>query len=146
MQEILNNIVYCAKYSELEFKKIGDDLGSLIAIEGNKSIPFEIKRVYYIFNTGSDVIRGKHAHKNLEQVLICVSGSCTVTCNDGTTKASFELNNPSKGLHIKDLIWREMFNFSPDCVLLCLASNIYDESDYIRNYNEFLEYANAYKQ
>ena len=145
MQEILNNIVYCAEYSELEFKKIGDSLGSLIAIE-NGGIPFEIKRVYYIFNTGSDVIRGKHAHKNLEQILVCVSGSCTVTCNDGTAKASFELNNPSKGLRIKGLIWREMFNFSADCVLLCLASNIYDESDYIRNYDEFLEYANAYKQ
>ena len=127
------------KYSLIDFKTLGDERGSLISIENNKNIPFEVKRTYYIFNTKADVTRGFHAHKNLEQVLIAVSGSCKVLCDDSTKKEVFELKNPSEGLLIKNLIWREMFEFSPNCVLLVLASDFYKESDYVRNYDEFLK-------
>lgn len=127
------------KYSLIDFKTLGDERGSLISIENNKNIPFEVKRTYYIFNTKAGVTRGFHAHKNLEQVLIAVSGSCKVLCDDGTKKEVFELKNPSEGLLIKNLIWREMFEFSPNCVLLVLASDFYKESDYVRNYDEFLK-------
>lgn len=122
---------------ELQIK--GDDRGSLIALEGMKNIPFEIKRVYYIFATAPGVRRGFHAHRNLRQVAVCVKGSCRFLIDDGKTKQEYLLDNPDKGLYIDTLVWREMFDFSPDCVLLVLADAVYDESDYIRNYQDFKE-------
>jgi len=122
----------------LEFKVLGDDRGSLISLEENANIPFDIKRVYYIFDTESEVSRGFHAHKNLEQVAICVKGSCRFILDDGQKRESIFLDSPQKGLYIDNNKWREMHDFSDDCVLMVLASNIYDESDYIRNYDEFL--------
>ena len=126
------------KYKKLDFKIYGDERGSLISLEANKNIPFEIKRVYYIFDTKDGVRRGFHAHKNLEQVLICVSGSCDILLDDGIAKNVIKLENRNEGIHIKKLIWREMFNFSADCVLMVLASDIYYEEDYIRDYQKFL--------
>lgn len=126
----------------INFSIMGDDRGSLIALEGNKEIPFDIKRAYYIFGTKDQVARGFHAHKNLTQVLICVSGSCRVVLDNGKKKEEVVLDTPSQGLVIRDLTWREMHDFSSDCVLLVLASAPYDESDYIRSYDEFLEYVN----
>lgn len=123
----------------INFKTNGDDRGSLIAIENNHNIPFDIKRVYYIFDTKEGVRRGFHAHKNLKQLAICVSGSCKFLLDDGKIKEDLELNNPNQGLLIEGLIWREMYDFSPDCVLLVLADEYYNESDYIRDYDEFLE-------
>ena len=126
-------------YKLVNFKTNGDDRGSLIAIEEGYNTPFEIKRVYYIFDTKEGVERGFHAHINLKQMALVVKGSCTFVLDDGIKKEEIELNNPNQGLLIEGLIWREMKNFSPDCVLVVLASEHYDESDYIRNYNKFLE-------
>lgn len=115
----------------------GDERGSLISLESLASVPFEIKRVYYLFGTKRDVIRGFHAHKNLKQLAICVSGSCRFELDNGITRESVLLNSPDQGLLVEDMTWREMHDFSEDCVLLVLASELYDESDYIRDYNEF---------
>lgn len=128
------------KVTLLDFSVISDNRGSLVALEQNKNIPFEIKRVYYIFNTKKDVRRGFHAHKELQQVLIAVSGSCKVLLDDGKESVEVELNSPAKGLFVDKLIWREMYDFSEDCVLLVLASEFYIEKDYIRNYDEFKKY------
>ena len=121
------------------FQPHGDDRGQLVALEEMKDIPFEIKRVYYMFDTASDAIRGKHAHKSLEQVLICTSGSCKILLDDGNSKTVVNLDDPKKGLYISNNLWREMFDFSDDAVLMVLASDYYKEEDYIRNYDEFIE-------
>jgi dTDP-4-dehydrorhamnose 3,5-epimerase-like enzyme len=126
-------------YKLLDFTTLGDDRGSLIAIEEGYNTPFEIKRVYYIFDTKSGVERGFHAHINLKQLAITVKGSCTFVLDNGTTREELKLDNPNQGLLIEGLIWREMKDFSPDCVLVVLASEHYDESDYIRDYNKFIK-------
>jgi dTDP-4-dehydrorhamnose 3,5-epimerase-like enzyme len=123
----------------INFKPLGDERGSLIALEGNKSVPFNIKRIYYIFGTKEDVSRGFHAHRNLKQVAICVMGRCRFVLDDGKQREEIVLDNPSTGLLIEDLIWREMSEFSPDCVLVVLANKYYDANDYIRNYSDFLK-------
>jgi dTDP-4-dehydrorhamnose 3,5-epimerase-like enzyme len=133
------------KIEIINFEIKGDERGSLIALEGNKNIPFDIKRVYYIFDTKSNVRRGFHAHKKLKQLLVCVAGSCKILLDDGKSKEEISLDNPSKGLLIESMIWREMFDFSPDCVLMVLADDIYDERDYIRQYDEFLKQSIIYK-
>lgn len=124
----------------INFQVKGDSRGSLIALEANKDIPFEIKRVYYIFDTKKDVVRGHHAHKTLEQVLICVSGSCIIVLDDGKKRNEVLLDKPNIGLYVGPNMWREMKDFTPDAVLLVLASDWYDEADYIRDYSEFLAY------
>lgn len=121
------------------FQPHGDDRGQLVALEEFKDIPFEIKRVYYIYDTLADVRRGFHAHKNLEQILICIHGTCKVLLDNGKEKKVVPLEKPYEGLYIANNMWREMFDFSPDAVLLVLASELYDEADYIRNYDEFIK-------
>lgn len=121
----------------IDLPTLGDERGNLIALEGNQSIPFKIKRVYYIFGTKKLVSRGFHAHKELEQMAICVSGSCRFTLDDGKNKEHILLDGPTKGLIIKKMIWREMYDFSENCVLLVIASQHYDEKDYLRNYEVF---------
>lgn len=123
----------------INFKTNGDERGSLIAIENNHNVPFDIKRVYYIFGTKEGVRRGFHAHKNLKQLAICVSGNCKFLLDDGNIKDNIELSNPNQGLLIEGLIWREIYDFTPDCVLMVLADEYYDENDYIRNYDDFLK-------
>jgi len=123
----------------IDFNIMGDDRGSLIALEENHNTPFDIKRVYYIFGTKENVRRGYHAHRDLKQLAICVSGSCTFLIDDAHSKKSFVLDSPNQGLLIEGLIWREMYDFSPDCVLMVLASEYYDENDYIRDYQVFLK-------
>jgi dTDP-4-dehydrorhamnose 3,5-epimerase-like enzyme len=127
----------------IDLPKLGDERGSLISLETIKQIPFDIKRVYYIYGTQSGVARGFHAHKQLKQVAICVSGKCLMILDDGTKREELWLDSPDKALLIGDLVWREMHNFSEDCVLLVLASEHYDESDYIRDYETFLESVKA---
>ena len=118
----------------------GDSRGQLIALEENKEIPFKVKRVYYIYGTQKGVRRGFHAHKMLQQVLICVHGSCKIHLDNGSETAEVTLDKPYEGLYISSNTWREMYDFSPDAVLLVLASELYNESDYIRNYDEFLKF------
>ena len=126
-------------YEVVNFKTLGDNRGSLIALEENYNTPFAIKRVYYIFDTKKDVKRGYHAHIDLKQIAICVKGCCTFVLDDGEKREEVRLDSPNEGLLIEGLIWREMYDFSPDCVLLVLASEHYDENDYIRNYQDFIE-------
>ncbi len=122
----------------INFKELGDRRGSLLALEGNKNVPFEIKRVYYIYNTENGVSRGFHAHKELLQLAICISGSCRFIMDNGINKEEIILNLPSTGLLIPNMIWHEMHNFSDDCIIIVLANEVYQESDYIRDYTEFL--------
>ncbi|MDK2597603.1 sugar 3,4-ketoisomerase [Pseudoalteromonas obscura] len=127
--------------SLIKFDNLGDKRGSLISLEQNNNIPFNIKRIYYIFDTKEGEARGFHAHKNLEQVAVCVKGSVTFILDDGNSKEEFQLSSPDVGLYISGLKWREMHNFSDDCVVMVIASELYDESDYIRDYDEFLRCA-----
>lgn len=128
-----------ARVQELKFESHGDDRGKLIALEAlSEQVPFEIKRVYYIFDTTPGTVRGKHAHRQLKQVLVCLAGACMIDCEmpDGS-KSSHCLDWPNKGLLIEGLVWREMKEFSKDATLVVLASEHYDEGDYIRNYADF---------
>lgn len=127
----------------VSFPPLGDERGSLVALESYKTVPFEIKRVYYIFDTKKGVSRGFHAHRNLEQVAVCVMGSCRFVLDNGQQREQIWLNSSTQGIVIPSLTWREMHDFSPDCVLLVLASEYYDESDYIRDYDEFLKVVNG---
>lgn len=122
-----------------DFKSLGDPRGNLVALESELDIPIAIKRVYYIFGTISGVARGFHAHKKLQQIAICVSGSCTVLLDDGVIKEEVNLASPEQGVLIDRMIWHEMYDFSEDCVLLVLADEYYDEADYIRDYESFRE-------
>ena len=124
------------------FQQHGDERGQLVALEEHKDIPFEIKRVYYMYDTGKGVTRGQHAHKSLEQILICIHGSCKLMLDNGKEKKIVSLEKPYEGLYISNNIWREMYDFSSDGVLMVLASDVYKEEDYIRNYDEFLKFVN----
>ncbi len=121
----------------INFPSIGDNRGSLVSMETIDKIPFNIKRVYFIFDTQKNVSRGFHSHKNLQQVAICVSGKCRMTLDDGKKREEVWLDSPNKGIFIDKYIWREMHDFSEDCVLLVLVSEHYNESDYIRSYEDF---------
>ena len=123
-----------------DFEEHGDERGILISLEEERNIPFDIRRCYFMFNTQPGVRRGFHAHKTLRQVLVCVRGSCKILLDDGREKAVVPLDRPNKGLYLSSDIWREMFDFSDDAVLMVLADQLYDESDYIRNYEDFLAY------
>lgn len=129
------------KINFIPLQKHGDDCGSLVALEEENNIPFSIKRVYYIFDTKEGVRRGFHAHKKLKQVAIAVKGSCRFLLDDGTERIEVVLDNPAQGLLIESCIWREMYDFSSDCVLMVLADCHYDENDYIRDYDDFLKQA-----
>ena len=122
----------------INFPSLGDERGALVALEGAKTVPFEIKRVYYIFGTQPGVARGFHAHRNLRQVAVCVTGKCRIVLDDGEKREEAWLDSPNKGLVVGEMVWHEMHDFSSDCVLLVLASEHYDESDYIRLYSGFV--------
>lgn len=122
----------------IHFKSLGDDRGHLVAVESGNSIPFDIQRVYYIYETAEGVDRGFHAHKALQQVAVAISGSCDMVLDDGADKVTVHLNSPTEGLFIGPGMWRVMSNFSKDCVLLVFADAHYDESDYIRDYDAFI--------
>jgi len=124
----------------IEFNVHSDNEGSLVALEKGEDFPFEIKRVYYVWGTLRDRVRGKHAHRALEQVVVCTSGSCDFILDDGTHRETVRLDTPTRGLYLKNTVWREFTNFSPDCVVMVLASEHYDEADYIRDYGEFLKF------
>ncbi len=110
-----------------------------MALEMGHNVPFDIKRVYYIYDTKRNVPRGFHAHKSLEQMLICVSGSCKIKVDDGRKEEVFELSSPEFALYIGKNMWREMFNFSQGCVLMVIASDYYKPEEYIRDYGEFIK-------
>lgn len=128
------------KVDMIQFQPHGDERGMLIALEEKKNIPFEVKRVYFMYDTLEGVHRGKHAHKSLKQVLFCPCGACTISLDDGKEKKEVRLDKAIEGLLVEACVWREMYDFTPDAVLMVLASDYYDEKDYIRDYDEFLRY------
>lgn len=127
------------------FQPHGDERGQLVALEEFKDIPFMIKRVYYMYDTADNVTRGYHAHKSLQQILICIHGNCKIKLDNGKETKIIPLEKPYEGLYVPNSMWREMFDFSSDAVLLVLASELYDELDYIRNYDEFLKFVKCYE-
>ena len=128
------------KVKMLEFPQNGDERGKLVVVEGNGNIPFDIKRVFYIYGSDKDVIRGQHANRKTEFVLINVAGKSKVKIKDGEgNEIVFCLNRPHTGLYIPTMVWKDMYDFSEDSVLLCLASEHYDSSEYIRDYSEYVK-------
>ena len=123
----------------LNFKYLGDERGKLVVIEGNESIPFDIKRVFYIYGSDATVVRGQHANRESEFVLINVAGTSKVRITDGSEEFIVELNKPMMGVYIPKMIWKDMYDFSADSVLLVLANTHYDGKEYIRDYNEYLK-------
>lgn len=131
-------------YRIVNFKDLGDERGKLVVIEGGKDIPFDIARAFYIYGSDSDVVRGQHANRESEFILINVAGTSKVMITDGTTKEVVELDNPMKAVYIPKMMWKEMYDFSPDSVLLVLANTHYDGKEYIRNYDEYLKIMEDY--
>ena len=123
----------------IELPKIADPRGNLTFIEGGRHVPFQIQRVYYLYDTPGGAERGGHAHKGLHQLIVAMSGSYDVVLDDGNQRKRIHLNRSYYGLYVCPMIWRELDNFSSGAVCLVLASNLYDESDYYRDYQEFLE-------
>ncbi len=127
------------QYRILEFGDLGDERGKLVVVEGNMDIPFEIKRVFYIYGSDKDVVRGQHANRTSEFVLINVSGSSKVRVDNGFEEEIIELNRPRMGLYLPTMVWKDMYDFSEDSVLLVLANTHYDAEEYIRDYDEYLK-------
>ena len=125
--------------SVLQFDDLGDERGKLVVIEGNQSIPFDIKRVFYIYESDATVVRGQHANRDSEFVLINVAGQSKVRITDGKEEFIVELNKPMMGVYIPKMIWKDMYDFSSDSVLLVLASTHYDGKEYIRDYEDYLK-------
>ncbi len=121
----------------IDLPRINDRRGNLTFIEGGRHVPFEVKRVYYLYDVPGGAERGGHAHKNLHQLIIAMSGSFDVVLNDGVQQKRFHLNRSYFGMYICPMIWRELDNFSSGSVCLVLASNLYDEADYFRDYETF---------
>lgn len=126
----------------IELPNLGDDRGSLMVLESNKNVPFKVKRIYYILDAKPDVPRGFHAHKELMQLAFCIKGSCNMIMDNGIEKQQVRIDKSNIGLMIPPMVWHEMHDFSEDCVMLVLASAQYDEADYIRDYDEFINEAN----
>ena len=129
----------------LQFTDLGDERGKLVVIEGGQSIPFEIKRVFYIYGSDASVVRGQHANMESEFVLINVAGQSKVRITDGREEFIVELDRPMMGVYIPKLIWKDMYNFSSDSVLLVLASSHYDGEEYIRNYDDYIRIMEDYR-
>ncbi len=129
--------VKCFEYNVISQKECKN--GSLVALEETKNIPFKIKRVFYIYGVDTSISRGAHAHKESNQILIAVNGSCEISFCDGIAKQKVHLSSKNQGVLQESMIWGEMHNFSKDCILMVLSDSFYDENDYIRDYSEFLE-------
>lgn len=124
-------------------KHHSDRKGNLCVVENGRTLPFDVKRVYYLYDVPGGAERGSHAHRDLSQLIIAASGSFTVTLDDGKCKRSFFLNRPYQGLYVKPSMWRILEDFSSGAVCMVLASDIYNKEDYIRDYNDFLDYRNG---
>ena len=136
------NLVQMA--SMLEFSQKGDERGHMVVVEGLKDIPFEIKRIFYIYGSDKDVIRGQHANRESQFVLINVAGTSKVRVKDGKgNEAVYSLNRPHTGIYLPQMVWKDMYDFSEDSVLLVLASTEYDAEEYIRDYDEFVKIINS---
>lgn len=125
------------EYKLLSFPQLGDERGNLVVVEGMKEIPFEIKRMFYIYGTQEGVVRGQHANKNSQFVLINLSGTCKILVDDGKSREIVELNKPHEGIYLNKMVWKDMYDFSKDSILLVLSDCGYDGGEYIREYEEF---------
>lgn len=134
----IDGLVKTMEIERIQLQKHGDHRGMLVALEKDRNVPFDIRRVYYLFATKNDVHRGQHAHRHLKQLVVTVRGSVTMMLDDGSGPLEVELNDPSQGLLIGHMVWRELYNFSDDCVLMVLADQLYDPGDYITDYHAFL--------
>lgn len=126
-------------YKKLVFDQKGDDRGHLVVVEGLKDIPFDVKRIFYIYGSNQDVVRGMHANRNSEFVFINVNGKSKIKIDDGKNTEIIELNQAHTGLYLDKMLWKEMYDFSPDSVLLVLTNTLYDDQEYIREYSEYLK-------
>ena len=127
----------------LEFPQSGDERGHLVIVEGMDDIPFDIARIFYIYGSANDVVRGQHANRKSQFVLINVAGSCKVDVKDGKgNEAGFVLNRPHTGIYLPAMLRKDMYDFSSDSVLLCLASEHYDAAEYIRSYDDYVKIVN----
>ena len=136
------NVIQLAQM--LEFSQRGDERGHLVVVEGHQDIPFDIKRIFYIYGSDKEVVRGQHANRKSEFVLINVAGTSKVKVKDGKgNEAIYSLNRPHTGIYLPKLVWKDMYDFSEDSVLLVLASEHYDPEEYIRNFDEFVEIVNT---
>ncbi len=126
-------------YKLISFKDLGDERGKLVVIEGARDIPFDIARAFYIYGSDSTVVRGQHANINSEFVLVNVAGTSKVMITDGTRKEIVSLDKPMEAVYIPKMIWKEMYDFSPDSVLLVLANTHYDGNEYIRDFDEYIK-------
>ena len=128
----------------LNFPQRGDERGWLVVAEGNKDVPFDIKRIFYIYGSEANVVRGQHANRKSESVLVNIAGSCRVKTRNGMgDDRVFELNRPNMGLYIPRMVWKDMYDFSPDSILLCIASEPYDPNEYVRSYEAFVQEMNG---
>ena len=134
-----NNVYDC---TIVDLPQVHSEAGNITAIENNKNIPFEVKRIYYLYDIPGGEDRGAHGHKELKQFIIAASGSFDVTIDDGQNKRTFSLNHPNRALHLVPGMWRELSNFSSGAICLVLASEKYDEKDYVREYSDFLDFKN----
>ncbi len=135
------NVIEMAKM--LEFSQKGDDRGHLVIVEGGQDIPFDVKRIFYIYGSDPDVVRGQHANRESEFVLINVAGTSKVKVKDGKgNETVYSLNRPHTGIYLPKMVWKDMYNFSDDSVLLVLASTHYNGDEYIRDYDEFVRIVN----
>lgn len=125
------------KYKLLSFPQLGDERGHLVVVEGLKDIPFEIKRMFYIYGTKTNVVRGQHANKKSEFVLINLSGNCKIKVDDGENKEVIILDKPHEGIYLEKMVWKDMFDFSEDSILLVLSNHSYDSEEYVRDYENF---------
>lgn len=130
-------------YKLINFKYFGDKSSTLVALENQANSPFDIKRVFYIFNVPNGVERGNHANKYSKFLFIVLSGSCKIMLDNSFTQIEFTLDNPKQGLYIDNMIWKKMYDFSPDCVLLVLSDCYYDKDEYIYNYDEYCKIINS---
>lgn len=127
----------------IQLRMHGDDRGQLIALEQQRNVPFDIRRVYYLFATRNGVHRGQHAHRHLNQLAVALHGSVTFLLDDGSGPVEVVLDDPSQGLLLGRMVWRDLYGFSDDCVLMVLADQPYDPGDYITDYDEFLREVNG---
>jgi len=130
------------RHKMIEFKQNGDERGKLVVVEGMKDIPFDIKRIFYIYGSDTTVVRGQHANRRSEFVLINVCGSSKVRVTDGKKDEVFVLDKPHTGIYLPKMLWKDMYDFSEDSILLVLASESYDSSEYIRDFDEYIKEVN----
>ncbi|MHC1749544.1 MAG: FdtA/QdtA family cupin domain-containing protein [Cellulosilyticaceae bacterium] len=134
------------QYKWIDFPNLGDERGNLVVIQSDTQLPFAMKRIFYMYGSEKNVVRGQHANKKSEFVFVCLKGSCKVLIDTGNEKEIVTLDNPEQGLYLDKMVWKDMYEFTEDAVLLVLSNENYDANEYIRDYNDFIEFAKERSQ